>query len=177
MTASDCTPKRGYHFIDLAGKRFGRLTVIAFHGIAKDRQAQWRCRCECGRETIVAGGHLRSGHTKSCVCLSVELTRARHVTHGQRGKGKTTTEYIAYTSAKTRCNNPQSQDYSEYGGRGIEFRFRSFEEFFAELGPKPGKEYSVDRKDVNGHYERGNLRWATPKEQANNRRKRQSGDR
>lgn len=170
--SNNSTTKRGYRFIDLTGCKFGRLSVIAFKGIAKDRQAQWLCRCECEAETIVAGGHLRSGHTKSCTCLSEELSMARFLVHGQRRKSATTSEYIAYTSARTRCNNPNSQDYPEYGGRGIEFRFESFEEFFSELGHKPTPKHSVDRIKVNGHYERGNIRWATAKEQAQNRRPR-----
>ena len=86
-------------------------------------------------------------------------------------------EYAAYHNAKARCRNPKVEFYPYYGGRGIEFRFNSFEEWFAELGPRPegvdedGKAlYSVDRIDPDGHYEVGNVRWATREQQRANRR-------
>jgi hypothetical protein len=81
-----------------------------------------------------------------------------------------TVEYHAYIGARSRCRNPKNDSYDKYGGRGIEFRFSSFEQFFAELGPRPGPEYSVDRIDNEGHYEMGNVRWATLSEQNLNRR-------
>jgi hypothetical protein len=81
-------------------------------------------------------------------------------------------EYNAYLQAKTRCNNQKCKSWKNYGGRGIEFRFNSFKEWSEELGPKPSPNLSVDRIDNDGHYERGNLRWATPEQQAANRRSR-----
>ena len=78
-------------------------------------------------------------------------------------------EYQAYKSAKNRCSNPKSSGWNNYGGRGIRFLFESFEQFYAELGPRPiGK--SLDRKDNDGNYEPGNVRWATPSEQIANTR-------
>ena len=78
-------------------------------------------------------------------------------------------EYARYHQAKQRCQNPKCKRYAEYGGRGIEFRFTSFQEFLAELGKCPrGK--SLDRINNNGHYEKGNVRWATKKQQYHSRR-------
>jgi hypothetical protein len=80
-----------------------------------------------------------------------------------------TREYSSFCNAKKRCNNPKEIGYANYGGRGIKFLFTSFEEFYAELGPRPTGT-SVDRIDVNDHYRPGNVRWATKQEQINNRR-------
>lgn len=79
-------------------------------------------------------------------------------------------EYRCYAAAKNRCQNPNAERWAEYGGRGIEFRFVDFEAFFAEVGPRPSSRLTVDRIDVEGHYEPGNVQWATKKEQALNRR-------
>ena len=81
-----------------------------------------------------------------------------------------TPEYRAYIDAKSRCNNPNAQKYSWYGARGIEFKFDSFDQFYAELGDRPDRSYSLDRIDNDGSYEAGNLRWATKAEQVINRR-------
>lgn len=87
-------------------------------------------------------------------------------THGQ----SYTKEYTAWIQVKSRCLNPNNAMYAFYGGRGIECRFVTFPQFFAALGPRPSARHSVDRIDPDGHYEAGNVRWATPKTQANNRR-------
>jgi len=79
-------------------------------------------------------------------------------------------ENAIYRAAKTRCTNKNADDYPRYGGRGIEFRFDSFEQFYAEIGKRPTPQHTLDRKDNNGHYEVGNVHWATPKEQARNKR-------
>lgn len=84
---------------------------------------------------------------------------------------KYTPEYKAFYNARLRCNNPKSKAYNNYGGRGIMFLFNSFEEFYKEIGPKPLSYYQLDRIDNNGHYEKGNVRWTTPKENRNNSRK------
>jgi len=80
-------------------------------------------------------------------------------------------ERLAFLDAQRRCTNPKVKAWKYYGGRGIEFRFTSFDQFFAELGPRP-EGMSLDRKDNDGHYEPGNVRWATPSEQNSNKRRR-----
>ena len=91
-------------------------------------------------------------------------------THGHTSKGSRSPEYKAYKAAKQRCQNPAKDKYAYYGGRGIKFLFNSFTEFYAELGPKPTPEHSIDRINNDGHYEVGNVRWSTRKEQRSNRR-------
>ena len=85
-----------------------------------------------------------------------------------------TPEYRAFSAAKYRCNNPCVPGYKDYGGRGVRFLFASFEEFYAELGPRPGAGYSVDRINNDGNYEPGNVRWATWSQQIRNQRRRHS---
>jgi len=98
------------------------------------------------------------------------FTTESQTTHGESGKNSTP-EYRSYSHAKARCNNPNNHAYKDYGGRGIEFRFTSFEEFLEHLGRRPSLKYTLDRfPNKNGHYEKDNVRWATKKEQANHRR-------
>lgn len=86
--------------------------------------------------------------------------------HGMKG----TVEYTSYLDAKQRCNNENNKHYKNYGGRGIMFLFKSFEEFYEELGNKPSSAYQLDRIDNDGNYERGNVRWATREQNISNRR-------
>lgn len=155
----------------LAGMRFGRLSVIEFAGAGgRTRRGRfWRCACDCGKEVITHAGNLRNRNIQSCGCLQLEqrqaVCRAR-IRHGMCDSP----EYRAYYSAKARCENPKSPMYYAYGGRGVEFKFSTFEEWYAVLGPQLTPDHSVDRIDPFGHYESSNIRWATAKEQANNTR-------
>ena len=154
--------------LDLVGQTYGRLTVKALFGRDPRGIAKWLCICDCGIETIVMHNHLRKGETRSCGCLALELAKERNTTHGM----SKTPEWTSYHGAKKRCNPKFIDKYPDYGGRGIEFRFKSFDEFFAEVGPRPEPkfDYSLERIDNNGHYEKGNIRWATKIQQARNRR-------
>jgi hypothetical protein len=80
-----------------------------------------------------------------------------------------TPEYHAWWNAKNRCTNPNSQRWYTHGGRGIKFLFNTFEEFYAELGPRPSPAHSLDRENNDGDYEPGNVRWATRSEQQKNK--------
>ena len=148
----------------MLGKVFGRWTVVSYAG-----KAHWNCRCECGGEGRVHGHYLRRGASRSCGCLQKELLVKRAKTHG----GKRRSEYKIWDGMKQRCLNPNHTYYSEYGGRGITIceRWRkSFVEFLNDVGPRPSRKHTLDRKDNDGNYEPGNVRWATRIEQENNKR-------
>ena len=148
-------------FIDLAGQRFGMLTVI---GRKENRHghAMWECLCDCGNKTVVPSGDLRRGKTKSCGC--------NRTTHGDRGSRL----YGIWIGIKTRCFNETDHTYALYGGRGItvceEWRdsFEAFRDWALANGYRD--DLSIDRKNPDGDYCPVNCRWTTMKEQQNNRR-------
>jgi hypothetical protein len=131
------------------------------------------CECGCGEDPGVYVDTSR-GHKKGQPRRFIRGHNPNNsTTHGMsRVNGALSPEYQSYMHAKCRCTDPQDSGWVNYGGRGIKFLFRSFEHFFAELGPKPEPKYlhSVDRIHNNGNYEPGNVRWATDKEQNNNQR-------
>jgi hypothetical protein len=83
---------------------------------------------------------------------------------------KNNPEMRAWNDAKQRCINPNNRRYKDYGGRGIEFHLNTWRDLILLIGPRPSNKYSLDRIDNNGHYEKGNIRWATRKQQMQNRR-------
>lgn len=152
--------------LNLKGERFGSLVVMMLYGTV-NKEVLWMCLCDCGRKQTASRHNLRSGNTTSCGCERDRKSAERKRTHGCTR----TKEHVAWSHAKDRCNNPSNAAYGDYGGRGIKFLFTSFEQFFAELGKCP-RGRTLDRKDNDGNYEPGNVWWATPKHQANNRRPR-----
>lgn len=150
------------------GMRFGRLVVLRFD--PSKRKRSWLCRCDCGVEVSVCTGGLTGGNNKSCGCLHRDTAALMTYRHGLFSKKMNAlVEATAYQSAKQRCINPSNPSYSDYGGRGIEFRFRNFGEFLRHIGRRPTKYHQLDRIDNDGHYEVGNVRWATREENLANR--------
>lgn len=143
--------------------RFGRLLVVDQDGKNKHGQFMWKCLCDCGKTKSILGCSLWQGRTTSCRCIKIK--------HGHTVGGNNSPEWKIYKSAKARCRNRNGPRWSDYGGRGIEFKFTGFPQFLKELGLRPTSRHSLDRIDNDGHYEPGNVRWATRSEQSKNRRK------
>lgn len=153
--------------INLTGKKFGRLVVL--ERANNTSPVYWRCLCDCGKTHNVQGAHLKTGNVTSCGCFANEITSVRSKKHGLHN----TPEYKTWQQMKERCFNQSGKDYNRYGGRGItvcQDWANSFERFFEHVGWRPENCKSLDRIDNNGHYEPGNVRWATPAEQARNTR-------
>lgn len=165
-----------HQFRDLTGKTFGRLTVLHYCGSRKDGKSSasiWACLCECGKTVPVIGYCVSRGETRSCGCLQVDMVKAAAVTHGEGSVKARSPEYVTWSCMKTRCYNENADQFPLYGGRGIKVCERwlnSFESFLEDMGRRPSKAHTIDRKNSDGDYEPGNCRWATPTQQANNRR-------
>lgn len=159
--------------VDLAGERFGRLTVLYETGERKHRKIIWHCKCDCGNEVDVISACLLSRHTTSCGCFHRERLMERNTKHGMSCRGKTYSLYGVWQGMLNRCRNFNTSHYHCYGGRGIivcnEWQeFIPFYDWAMANGYQEGLE--IDRVDVNGNYEPSNCRWVTHQKNSRNRR-------
>ena len=166
---------------ELVGQVFGRLTVIAFDRMGPDYASLWRCRCECGNEKVVIGKNLVKGRTKSCGCQQnapgrtwkrrpgIPLSGAVYRSHGMAD----TPPYNTWMSMRQRCNNPNNQDYRNYGGRGIRVCDEwnaSFEAFWRDMAEGWAPGLSIERVDPNLGYSKENCIWIPLSDQWKTRR-------
>ena len=171
--------KKGEWGHTFAGEKFGRLTVLYdFYNDKVNKDHHYcHCICDCENKTEVdtKAIYLKSGKTKSCGCYSKE--HPAHQIHGMSN----TRFFKIWMSMKYRCYNRNSEDYKNYGGRGIKvcdrwlelftnFKEDMYESYLAHVDKYGEKDTSIDRIDADGNYCKENCRWATQETQQNNRR-------
>jgi len=160
---------------DLIGQKFNRLLVIVSAGEDKWGKSKWWVLCDCGEYLTALGNALLSGNTGSCGCFQRDEVSKRSTIHGQSGDGNNeeSSTHRSWRAMKRRCQNQQDTHYDIYGGRGIAVceRWHSFENFLADMGEKPPG-LIIERINNDGNYEPDNCKWATYKEQAQNKRPR-----
>lgn len=162
---------RSYRTPISRGDMLSGLIYLGYSPGTSDRQ-RGVFKCKCGNIFTTHLSEVKRGKAKSCGCVGRQKTRERSLKHGSALSGKVTPEYKAWISMKIRCHKPGSANYKNYGAKGIfvcERWLKSFDNFLEDMGRRPSDKHSIDRINVYGNYEPSNCRWATMKEQGNNR--------
>ena len=138
--------------VNRVGQQFGKLIVVEQAGRNNLKKVLWKCKCECGKETVVTAGALVTKNTLSCGCVKPNFK------HG----GWNRASYNSWRAMIRRCTKPQDKDYKRYGGIGITVcdRWLSYVNFVADMGEPVGNE-TLDRINTYGNYEPTNCRWAS----------------
>ena len=153
--------------VELTGRTFERLTVLGLAPYMSGKHKKWRCRCVCGNEVELRGTSLTRGDVKSCGCLRREMGRTSLTKHGFYYHSA----YNAWIHMMDRCHNSRSEDFKDYGARGITVcdDWHDVANFIVDMGERPPGA-SIDRERNHEGYHPGNCRWSNPTEQANNTR-------
>ena len=161
--------------MDLSGQTFNRLTAIELVGRYKNGDGIWKCLCVCGNTVNVLSGNLKRGNSKSCGCLHSEVSSKIYTAINLRHGMTNSKIWRTWKSMNDRCS-PKSKDFANYLGRGIDVcdRWKKFENFAEDVKAPEDESLTLDRIDNNQGYKPGNVRWATAKQQANNRRQKKA---